>query len=108
MTRSSAFRLATAREGATTVVAAVGTLDIATVGQLESVVTEALAQDSPVVLDLSEVSMCDSTGLGAMVRLFRQAQAVGQPFTLRNPRRHVADVLAMTGINKVVPVSVTP
>jgi|SRR5215831_8686494 len=86
------------------VVPVAGNLDIATVPGLEDTVAEALATASGVVLDLSAVDLCDSTGLGALVRLHRRARAGGKTFVLRDPRHQVAEVLAMTGINKVIPV----
>jgi anti-sigma B factor antagonist len=86
------------------VVAASGILDMATIGDLESVVDEALSGAQDVVVDLSQVAMCDSAGLGGIVRMHRQAIAAGREFRLRNPHKHVNDLLAMTGINKVVSV----
>lgn len=87
----------------TTVVAASGSLDIATAQEFESAVQQALADGSDVVVDLSGVVLCDSTGLGSMVRLHRRAQAAGVSLSLHHPQRAVADVLAMTGIDKVIP-----
>lgn len=104
MPRNSALNLVTATEGGRLIVAATGSLDIATVDQLEGAVGEQLADGHAVVVDLSGLSVCDSTGLGAMVRLYRRARSAGQPFVLRNPRQHVAEVLAMTGIDKIIPI----
>jgi anti-sigma B factor antagonist len=91
------------RDGAT-VLALTGILDLATSAEVEQAVGEALDEGQGVALDLSELSMCDSTGLGALVRLYRQAEAAGLAFRLCDPRPHVADLLAMTGIDKVIPV----
>ncbi len=100
----SGLELTTENDERRAVVAASGVLDMATIPDLESVVDEALAGAQDVVVDLSHVTMCDSAGLGAIVRMHRQAIAAGQDFRLRNPHKHVGDLLAMTGINKVVSV----
>lgn len=53
-----------------------GEVDLATVGELEQVVTEALAgQAGPVAVDLRAVTFIDSTGLQALVRLDDLARA---------------------------------
>jgi anti-anti-sigma factor len=82
-----------------------GSLDIATASQLGDAGRKAIAlAGDAVIIDVSALAMCDSTGLGMLVRLHRDARAAGQDLSIRNPRRHVADLLAMTGINKVIPV----
>lgn len=84
------------------VIAASGVLDLATVDRLERSVGDVLMAGRSVVIDLAGVTLCDSTGLGALVHLHRQARTAGVGFALRAPRRHVADVLAMTGIDKII------
>jgi len=84
------------------VIAASGVLDIATVDRLEKSVGEVLSAGRGVVIDLAGVTLCDSTGLGVLVHLHRRARMAGVGFALRAPRRHVADVLAMTGIDKII------
>jgi anti-sigma B factor antagonist len=109
-TRKSALAVDTtavggAGEARTTVVSAAGTLDIATADAFERAVMAALEQGGPVVIDVSRLTLCDSTGLGAIVRLHRRAQTMKRGFALRDPRPHIADLLAMTGIDKVIPVT---
>jgi anti-sigma B factor antagonist len=89
----------------TTVVSTTGTLDIATADAFESAVMAALEQGEPVVIDVAGLTLCDSTGLGAIVRLHRRAQTMKRELALRDPRPHIADLLAMTGIDKVIPVT---
>ena len=107
MSRKSSLELDVTHSDGATVIATVGQLDIATSEQLEQAARTALERGQGVVLDLSELSLCDSTGLGALVRIYRLAQSTGQQVRLRRPRPHVADLLAMTGIDKVVPVETT-
>ena len=101
--RKSSLTIAATRTGSTTVVAAGGRLDIATAEDFETAVRTALADGTDVIVDLSDLDLCDSTGLGAMVRLHRRARAADASLTLRRPQRAVAEVLAMTGIDKVIP-----
>jgi anti-sigma B factor antagonist len=88
----------------TTVVSLSGTLDIATTDAFEKGVTAALEKGYPVAIDMSGLTLCDSIGLGAIVRLHRRALRMKREFGLRDPRPHIADLLAMTGIDKVIPV----
>ena len=46
-----------------TVLAVAGELDLATIGTLKEAVARRLAPDAHVVLDLSGLTFCDSTGL---------------------------------------------
>jgi anti-sigma B factor antagonist len=94
--------------GDVTVFAVVGELDLATISLLKDVAGGALVEGGkPVVLDLSELSFCDSTGLGSFVALHRQAETVGATLSLVGPRKRVADLLHISGIDQVVPVYAT-
>jgi len=101
---SSGLRLSSSAEGAAATVTVSGALDVSTVGSLEAAVNDLLAPDRRITLDLADLSICDSTGLGALVRLHRRAERMGARIALRGPRQHVADILAMTGISKVLEV----
>jgi anti-sigma B factor antagonist len=87
-----------------TVLAVSGELDLATISLLKDAVTEHLKQATHVVLDLSEMTFCDSTGLGAFVGLHRQAATNGAKISLAAPRRRIDDLLQLSGINQVVAV----
>jgi len=104
MPRSSTLDITTIDDDGPVRVILVGGLDIATVEKFEAVTIRALGAGRSLVVDLGELTVCDSTGLGALVRVHRRAKAGGQELRLGNPRPHVADLLAMTGINKVIPV----
>jgi anti-sigma B factor antagonist len=91
--------------GGTTVLSVSGELDLATIAILKDAVGGQLgAAGGPVVLDLSDLTFCDSTGLGSFVALHRQASAIGTTLSLAAPRRRVADLLQISGINQVVSV----
>jgi anti-sigma B factor antagonist len=90
------------------VLAVSGELDLATISILKETVGGRLQVGGDrVVLDLSELSFCDSTGLGSFVGLHRQAQTVGVSFALAAPRKRVSDLLQISGINQVVAVHPT-
>jgi anti-sigma B factor antagonist len=81
-----------------------GELNLATVGQLRDSVGSVIGPTDRVVLDLSETTFCDSTGLGALVGLHRQARGVGGVLVLAAPRKRVADLLELSGVNQVIEV----
>jgi anti-sigma B factor antagonist len=85
-----------------------GVLDMSTAGIFRESVETHLSAGGQVVIDLSAVTFCDSTGLGAIVGLYRAAGAVGCSLLLRAPQRRVAAVLAMTGVDQVVTVVEDP
>ena len=81
-----------------------GNLDVATAAELEEAVREHVRQGALIQLDAGDLMMCDSTGLGAIVRAHRHAVAGGALIVLRDPRPYVADLLAMTGLGRVIEV----
>ena len=81
-----------------------GSLDIATADELEQTVREHIRRGELILLDAKELAMCDSTGLGAIVRAHRQASAAGARIVVQGPRPYVADLLSMTGLDKVIEV----
>jgi anti-sigma B factor antagonist len=87
-----------------TIVSVSGILDVSTVEEFAETVRSHLRSGATVLVDLSGVTLCTSTGLGAVVRLERRARAIDCSFAIVNPRPHVAGILAMTGIDQVVSV----
>jgi anti-sigma B factor antagonist len=102
MARTSLLDVATAETGPPLVLLVSGVVDIATAIDLTDGVQRHLRPGAEVVVDVSGVTLCDSTGLGAIVRLARAARTGGCSLALRAPRRHVREVLATTGIDAVV------
>jgi anti-sigma B factor antagonist len=87
-----------------TVLALAGELDLGSIGALKEAVGFRLTADAHVVLDLADLTFCDSTGLGAFVALHRQAHATGARFALAAPRRRIADLFTLSGIDQVISV----
>ena len=80
------------------VVKVVGELDIRTCEGLELVVGELIGGGGTLVLDLSGLSFCDSTGLAALVRLHKRTTAAGGTLVLRAPVERVRNLLSLTGL----------
>src|SRR5256886_11051473 len=82
----------------------VGELDLGTVDRLRAAVGPACGTGREVLLDLSRLSFCDSTGVGTFVWLHRQATAAGGRLLLGAPRRPVRAVLKISGVDRAIPV----
>lgn len=86
------------------VVVASGELDIATVEELSAAARAALETTaSTLVLDFGGVTFVDSTGLGALVRLRKEAEHRGLGLRLEGVRPEVRRVLDLTGLSEIFP-----
>ena len=76
-----------------------GELDLGTADLLIDAVDEVLATARPaeVILDLAELSLCDSVGVDALLRARAAANARAVHLTVINPRGIVRRVLDVTG-----------
>ncbi len=91
------------------IVHAHGQIDHATADLLTHGVMNA-ARDFPqphVVLDLSQVTFCDSSGLGAFVTLWKALRARRGILVLADPRPLCRLILRRTGIDRYVTVAST-
>ena len=95
------------------VVSVTGELDIATAEQAYSYITEVIdgrptgfkgiTGSAPVTVDLSGVTFCDASGLGALARLARYARAAGRQLSLTSARPSVMKIIRITGLDRVFP-----
>jgi len=78
----------------------VGELDLDTVGMVRDEVLALLARSRPaeVCLDMSQVSMVDSTAVGTLVGCHRAVEAAGARLELANPSPFVRRVLWVSGL----------
>ena len=76
------------------VIAPCGELDRSTTAQLE----KRLAGNSHTVLDLSELSFIDSTGIHLVLRTAQRARSEAWDFTVRNPQPAVLRVIRLVGL----------
>ena len=72
-----------------------GEIDIATADELD----DALAQNRDTVLDLSEVSFMDSTGLRTLVSVHNRLGEAGARFRIVVPSGPVRRIIEITGLS---------
>jgi len=88
-------------DGPVSVLQLVGELDISSAPALREQLLELLTSSGDVVVDLSDVSFMDSSGISVLIVAHKRSIAQGRTITLRNPRGPVAKVLAVTGTDQV-------
>ena len=87
------------------VLAVAGEVDVYTVPHLRKAFDEILADGTGrnVVVDMSQVSFMDSTGIGALVSA-RRRLAEGAQLRLVTTQPNVVKLFALTGLTKVFPI----
>ncbi len=87
-----------------------GEIDLYTVPRLQRELAGVLAAGSPVrlVIDLSGVDFCDSTGVNVLLAAHRQARDAGGDLELAGPRPAVRKILQVTGLETVFTVIESP
>ncbi|GAA2976846.1 STAS domain-containing protein [Actinokineospora diospyrosa] len=88
-------------QAATAVVSVIGQLDFGTTPELLRAADAVVSSGRAVVLDLGEVSFCDSSGLSALVRLHKAAVAAGGALTLARLRPQVAATISATALDRL-------
>lgn len=93
--------------GATTLTVALrGEIDVRTVDAVRAELAAAVAaRPAAIVVDLAGLTFVDSTGLGALVSGFQRARRAGVTFRLANPQPAVRQILVLSGLLEVVPLS---
>ena len=84
------------------VVALAGDVDFGTGAAVLDCVSDLAQRGANVVVDLTEAEFMDSAGLAALLGARRAAARSGRTFTIRNPPRFIARVLAVSGIDRLV------
>lgn len=80
-----------------------GEIDLATAGRLRDQLTEILHRHTPrIILDLSAVTFCDSSGLAAMLGTARRAQLLDGELVLASPTPHLRKILRLTGLDTII------
>jgi anti-sigma B factor antagonist len=80
-----------------------GEIDLYTAPRLQSQLAAALKADHPVrlVVDMSGVDFCDSTGMNVLLAAQRTAREHGGNVELSGPRPAVRKILQVTGLESV-------
>jgi anti-sigma B factor antagonist len=85
------------------VIALAGEIDMLTAGKLAATVNELLVDHpSRIVLNLEQVTFCDSQGLGTLVVLSRKASHAQSLLVLTNVGEFLQRVLDITGLRSAL------
>jgi anti-anti-sigma factor len=75
-----------------------GAVDLASRDELFSSGKGVLSDSSNLVLNLSDVQFMDSTGIGTLIDLAREAEELGRSFAIEDPSQRVLRILTLTGL----------
>ena len=92
------LKLTVDKSPAGAVVNCIGRITTNTTDQLVDEVRPLFSETNRVVLDLTEVSFIDSSGLGTLVRLWVTARNAGCEFKARNLSKRLKDLFTMTNL----------
>jgi anti-sigma B factor antagonist len=97
------LRVSSRSQGDVTVLALAGEIDLYTAPRLQAELTAALAaaKSAQIVVDMSAVEFCDSTGMNVLLAAHRLATEKGGDLTLAAPRPPVRKILEVTGLQSV-------
>jgi anti-sigma B factor antagonist len=97
------LKVSTWSQGDRTVMAVTGEIDLYTAPRLHGELVAALAGETAVrlVVDMSGVEFCDSTGMNVLLAAHRRAQEQGGDLELAAPRATVRKILQVTGLETV-------
>jgi anti-sigma B factor antagonist len=97
-------------QGEYVVMSVQGEIDLYTVPRLQRELTSVLTAGGPVrlIVDLSGVDFCDSTGVNVLLAGHRQAREAGGDLELAAPRPAVRKILQVTGLEAVFTVIENP
>lgn len=91
-------------DGPTAVVTIGGDIDIETAPALRNHGLELIARGHPhLILDLTHVTFCDSSGLNALIGILRCAMAANGSLTLAAVPARMVRMLDLTGISTALP-----
>ena len=97
------LKVSTLFQGEHAIVALAGEIDLYTAPRLQSELAAALASGDParLVVDMSAVEFCDSTGMNVLLAAHRRVQEQGGDLELAAPRATVRKILQVTGLETV-------
>jgi anti-sigma B factor antagonist len=93
------------------IVIATGEIDLYTAPRLHSELAAVIDNTAPasrIVVDMSGVEFCDSTGMNVLLSCLRQARERGGELELAAPRTAVRKILQVTGLDGVFTVNAEP
>jgi anti-sigma B factor antagonist len=94
------------QDGELTHLALIGRLDLETVFGLQAKFTTlTAARRKPALIDLSEVDYLPSVGLRMLLSAAQALDKYGSKMVLLNPQPPVEEVLKISGLDKIMPIS---
>jgi len=92
-----------ATEGEATVLNIGGELDAVSVPDLRPALDQILAEGSPqIVVDLAHLRLIDSSGVGALVYLFRRAREQGGHVAVRGAKEQPLAILRLLKLDQIL------
>ncbi|MEU7899900.1 STAS domain-containing protein [Nonomuraea sp. NPDC049152] len=70
-------------------------------GELDKVLAQSVPYPPGVIVDLSKLAFCDSSGLSALIGIRHQMMAAGRPLALAGAHDNVEQILYRTGLDRV-------
>ena len=92
-------------------VIATGEIDLYTAPRLQSEIAAVIASAAPasrVIIDMSGVEFCDSTGMNALLGALRRVRERGGELELATPRPAIMKILQVTGLDSVFTITPGP
>lgn len=102
------LKVSSRSQGDYELVIAIGEIDLYTAPRLQSELAAVIASAAPasrVIVDMSGVEFCDSTGMNVLLSCLRQARERGGELELAAPRPAVRKILSVTGLDAVFTVA---
>lgn len=90
------------------VVRAWGEIDLAVRRGINEMCQAVAERGLPLVIDAQDVTFIDSTGMSILVRLARDAEAHGYPVQLQNAPWMLRELLSITGVDQLLPMTGPP
>lgn len=87
-----------------TAIAVQGELDSLGLSEFERAIRPVVNANDTVVVDLEHLSYIDSSGLGALIKLFRSAETQGRKVMVVVQSEYLRRLLAISGIDRLVAV----
>jgi len=102
MTHEAPFEVAESEQRGVPVLCVRGEIDVATSPELRDVLTDLITPGPElVIVDLTEVTFIDSTGLGVLVGAVGDMRARGADLRLVVTQPQIIKLLALTGLDEV-------
>ncbi|MDP2843027.1 MAG: STAS domain-containing protein [Acetobacterium sp.] len=86
-----------------------GEIDIYSIENFRaSIEKEIQTQATQIILDCSELSYMDSTGMSVLIELRNKTKEMGQKIIMMNPRPNIKKLLSLTGVDKIIEIVDNP